>query len=54
MCPYSSVVEHCSCKPGVVSSNLTGGNFFHHYEILIYVQTAESIDVETMFVYRLV
>ena len=22
---YSSVVEHWSCKPGVVSSNLTGG-----------------------------
>ena len=25
---YSSVVEHWSCKPGVVSSNLTGGNNF--------------------------
>ena len=25
---YSSVVEHWSCKPGVVSSNLTGGNHF--------------------------
>ena len=23
---HSSVVEHWSCKPGVVSSNLTGGN----------------------------
>ena len=25
---YSSVAEHWSCKPGVVSSILTGGNFF--------------------------
>ena len=25
---YSSVVEHWSCKPGVMSSNLIGGSFF--------------------------
>ena len=28
MSPYSSVVEHWSCKPGVESSNLSGGSFF--------------------------
>ena len=27
---YSSVAEHWSCKPGVVSSNLTGGIVFFH------------------------
>ena len=25
---YSSVVEHWSCKPGVESSNLSGGKYF--------------------------
>ena len=28
-CLYSSVVEHWSRKPGVVSSNLTGGSVFY-------------------------
>ena len=33
---YSSVVEHWSCKPGVVSSNLTGGNIFFNNIISLY------------------
>ncbi len=28
ICLHSSVAEHWSCKPGVVSSNLTGGMFY--------------------------
>ena len=31
MSPFSSVAEHWSRKPGVVSSNLTGGiDYFYH------------------------
>ena len=36
---YSSVAEHWSCKPGVVSSNLTGGivDFFSRLKMCISV-----------------
>ncbi len=36
---YSSVVEHWSCKPGVVSSNLTGGIIFVTCFIISVVQS---------------
>ena len=50
-CLYSSVAEHWSCKPGVVSSTLTGGKlffplFFHylmHFELSNYAAAGTQL-----------
>ena len=41
---FSSVVEHWSRKPGVVSSNLTGGRFFCSWYVAIFLIKLENVN----------
>ena len=50
-CLYSSVVEHCSRKAGVVSSNLTGGCFFWIEYRYIFIMAGKHDYITFLFYY---